>query len=328
LLMWPAEILWTYGCAGLALLAFRTAKVRTLWVWSLAIIACLSLHGGYEASNRVATFQTALQGERAIEAGREPTKEQRVALEAAAAARASPYPGDETLSAEIRQRTGFPGVFIWSAKEWSSRHLGLGGWITLAESFAFMLAGMALYRSGVLVGLATARTYWSLLLLGGGIGLGLRIADLAWQARTGFELDIHRINPAMSLLRSAWYQPARLALTLGCLGLIALLLRAGVRAWTPPFRAMGRLALTNYTLQSALGAVLFYALGYVGYFGAAGLMGIAAGICIVTAVFSLLWLRRFANGPLELLLRKAIDRSFSVGRRRQAAEAIERSPPV
>ena len=43
-LMWPGEILWTLGIAGLALLAFRTAKVRTLWIWALLIIACLSAH--------------------------------------------------------------------------------------------------------------------------------------------------------------------------------------------------------------------------------------------------------------------------------------------
>lgn len=49
-LMWPGEILWTYGVAGLALLAFRTAKVRTLWIWALVIIACLSLHRAYHTS--------------------------------------------------------------------------------------------------------------------------------------------------------------------------------------------------------------------------------------------------------------------------------------
>jgi len=64
-LMWPGEILWTLGVAGLALLAFRTAKVRTLWIWALLIIACLSVHRAYDTSTYVATYETALQAERA-----------------------------------------------------------------------------------------------------------------------------------------------------------------------------------------------------------------------------------------------------------------------
>lgn len=73
----------------------------------------------------------------------------------------------------------------------------------MAESLAFMLVGMAMYRSGVFTGTASPHVYWWMLLAGGGAGLGLRLVDMWWQARTGFELDIHQLNPAMSLLRSA-----------------------------------------------------------------------------------------------------------------------------
>lgn len=327
LLLWPGEILWTYGMAGLALLAFRTAKVRTLWIWALVIIAALSLHRAYNTSTYVATYQTALEGERAKATGREPSPEQQAALDAAAAANASNYPTKESIAEERRQRTEYPDVLGWSASGWSFRHLGVYSWIGVAESLAFMLVGMALYRSGLLTGAGPARTYWLLLLIGGGIGLGLRIADFAWQARTGFELDIHRLNPTMSLLRSGWYQPARLALTLAYVALFVLLLRGGVAGWTSPFRAMGRLALTNYTLQSALASLLFYGFSYLGYFGTAGLMGVTFAICVVTALFSVAWLRHFSVGPMELLLRALAYGSFRA-RRQEAAEVIARSPPL
>ena len=328
LLLWPGEILWTYGVAGLALLAFRTAKVRTLWIWALVIIALLSLHRAYDTSTYVATYQTALAGERAIAAGGQPSAEQQAALDAAAAAKAYNYPTEDSIAKEVAQRTSFPDVLGWSASGWSFRHLGVYSWIAVTESLAFMLVGMALYRSGLLTGTGSARTYWLLLLVGGAIGLGLRIADFAWQARTGFELDIHRLNPMMSLLRSGWYQPARLALTLAYVALFALLLRGGLKAWAPPFRAMGRLALTNYTLQSALASILFYGLAFLGDFGTAGLMGVALGICVITALFSMLWLRRFSVGPMEWLLRALSYGTFSTGRRRKAAEVISQSPPL
>jgi len=301
--MWPGEILWTYGLAGLALLAFRTASVRTLWIWTLLILTCLSLHRAYDTSTYVATYQHALAGEQALAEGRQPDAEQQAGMEAAAAARAANHPDPETIADEVRQRTEWRSLFGWSASGWAFRHLGVYSWIGVVESLAFMLAGMALYRSGILAGATSSATLWRILLLCGLLGLGLRVFDMAWQARTGFELDIHRMNPWLSILRSGWYQPARLLMTLAWVAAIVLLARGGPRFWTPPFRALGRMSLTTYTLQSILTSLLFYALGYVGAFGAASLMIVTFAICCITAAFSMVWLRRAPMGPAEQLLR-------------------------
>lgn len=326
--MWPGEILWTYGVAGLALLAFRTASVRALWIWALIIIACLSLHRAYDTGTYVTTYQTALAGEETIAPGQSATPEQQAGLDAVEKAKAANYPTPDSLNEEIAQRTSWPGLFSWSANGWSFRHLGVYSWIGVAESLAFMLVGMALYRSGILVGAAPAATYWRLLIIGAGIGLALRSVDLAWQARTGFELDIHKMNPLMSWLRSGWYQPARLALTLGYVGLIVLLVQGERRLWTSSFRALGRMALTTYTLQSILTSILFYALGYLGAFGAAGLLLVSLGVCVVTAIFCVAWLRVFPIGPAEWALRAFAYASFTPWRKGRASEVIARSPPL
>jgi len=327
-LMWPGEILWTLGVAAFPLLAFRTARPRTLWICALIIIACLSAHRAYNTSGYIDSYNAALAGELAREEGRALSAEEEAGLAAAAGAVASNHPTQEALAAEVKQRTSLVPLIQWSAAGWASRHLEIYSWIGVAESLAFMLVGMALYRSAILAGTASAQVYWWMLLAGGGVGLGLRLADMWWQARTGFELDIHQLNPAMSLLRSAWYQPARLALTLAYIGLFALLWRAGWRAWTRPFRAMGRTALTVYTLQSILTSILFYALGYLGKFGAAGLLLAALCISIVTALFSMLWLRYRSMGPMEWLLRAIAYGTFSPTRKSAAAEALARSAPI
>lgn len=327
-LMWPGEILWTLGVAAFPLLAFRTARPRTLWIWALIMIACLSAHRAYSTSGYVESYQAALAGERAREEGRALTPEQEAGITAAAAAVSANYPTPQALAAEVEKRTSLVPLIKWSAAGWAYRHLEIYSWIGVAESLAFMLIGMALYRSGILTGAAPATLYWRMLLVGGGVGLGLRAADMWWQARTGFELDIHQLNPAMSLLRSAWYQPARLALTLGYIALFVLLWRAGWRAWTLPFRAMGRTALSVYTLQSLLTSILFYALGYVGAFGAAGLLLAALCISIVTAIFSVMWLRRRSMGPMEWLLRAIAYGTFSPARRPAAADALAHSTPI
>jgi uncharacterized protein len=131
------------------------------------------------------------------------------------------------------------------------------------------------------------------------------------------------MNPLVSILRSGWYQPARLALTLAYVAGLVLMARGGVRFWKPPFLALGRMALTTYTLQSILTSLLFYALGYVGAFGAASLMLLTLAICVLTAAFSMIWLKRFSMGPAERLLR-----AIAYGKRRKAETASPESPPL
>lgn len=327
-LMWPGEILWTLGIGGLALLAFRTAKVRTLWIWALLIITCLSAHRAYDTSTYVATYQTALQAERAQASDMLLTAEQQSSLDAVVSAKAANHPTQEALAAEFTQRTHLSSLLGWSASGWSFRHLGVYSWIAVAESLAFMLVGMALFRSGVLTGERQSRTYWRILIVAGAIGLALRGADYAWQARTGFELDIHRLNPLMSSLRSGWYQPARLALTLAYVALIVLMVRGSASAWKKPFKALGRMALTNYTLQSVLTSLLFYTLGYLGAFGAAGLLVVAFAICVITGISSMMWLSHFSVGPMEWLLRRLAYGRPSGAKPGDAETIAAQSPPL
>lgn len=69
--------------------------------------------------------------------------------------------------------------------------------------------------------------------------------------------------------------------------------------------APGRMALTNYIGQSVWGMLLFYGIG-LGYGADAGLVHIllaAAGVFLLEAAFSCVWLRRFRFGPLEWIWR-------------------------
>ncbi len=69
---------------------------------------------------------------------------------------------------------------------------------------------------------------------------------------------------------------------------------------------VGRMALTNYLMQTILGILLFYSVG----FGLGGNMGptkfipIALGIFIVQILYSHWWLSRFNYGPMEWIWRQ------------------------
>ncbi len=68
---------------------------------------------------------------------------------------------------------------------------------------------------------------------------------------------------------------------------------------------VGHMALTNYLLQSVIGALLFYGygLGLMGKLGSAAQLGLALGIFAVQIVLSHLWLARFRFGPAEWVWR-------------------------
>jgi len=72
-----------------------------------------------------------------------------------------------------------------------------------------------------------------------------------------------------------------------------------------PFAAIGRMAFTNYVVQSVIfGFVFFgYGLGLFGRTGAASALLIVVAVYGLQILFSAFWLRRFRFGPIEWLWR-------------------------
>jgi uncharacterized protein len=72
---------------------------------------------------------------------------------------------------------------------------------------------------------------------------------------------------------------------------------------------IGRLAFSNYILQTVLCTTIFYSwgLGFFGRLSRLELLGVAVCVLIVNAVFSQLWLRWFSLGPLEWLWRSLTE---------------------
>lgn len=78
------------------------------------------------------------------------------------------------------------------------------------------------------------------------------------------------------------------------------------RARLRPFAAVGRMALTNYLLQSIICTTIFYSWGLALYGRVNPLIGFVPTILIYGAqvALSVWWFRRFAMGPMEWLWRR------------------------
>ena len=102
--------------------------------------------------------------------------------------------------------------------------------------------------------------------------------------------------------------------------LLALAYVSGLLLWLTPRRtllvpglaALGRMALTNYLLQSIVLGCIFYGYGFglFGRIGPAAAAGIGLAIYLAQVQLSRFWLRRFRFGPFEWLWR-----SLAYGRR-------------
>ena len=302
-LQWPGEILWDYGIAGLFLLAFRAASVRTLLASAGLIIAALSLNATYRSWQEVDQLQQARPALAALAAGRPIDADARAAIAAAAAEREVVRPSAGERAERIAERTRWRSRFGWSERFWLGENIGLSGWLSVAQSVSFMLIGMAMLRTGVLSGQAPAATYRRLMVVGYGGGLALRAILLVLAVRTGWDMTSPVAGTTAWTIAYAVAEPARLLVTLGHVGLIVTVWRGGGFGAATTLRAIGRMTLTLYCFQSLATSTLFYGFGLVGRWGLPTLWAVAAAIWLASAVLARAWLARFPLGPMERALR-------------------------
>lgn len=298
ILFWPGEILFNYGVAGLALFLFRRANVRVLLTAALALVTVMTIFLGSHELKRIDTLMVAEIAAEAKAEGKKLTKEQEAALEKKTemikAAKQSP----EVIAKERDRRTHLSTLLGWSTEKWAEFNLTPLALAFLGESLAFMLLGMALFKTGVLSGDKPLGFYVGLAVGGYAAGLAMRgvLATLAWRA--GFLPDPEGIGWGAFL-----YEVTRLPMTLGLLGLVVALYKVGALGAARMLKAIGQLALTNYMGQSLITSVLFYGFKLYDRIPFAWLMAVCVAIWIAQGIFSLLWLRFFSIGPAEWALR-------------------------
>ena len=160
-----------------------------------------------------------------------------------------------------------------------------------------MLIGMALFKLGVLSAARSRAFYRSLASVGFATG-GLLIALAFWRSvATKWDvLDYVLVSQELRYF-------GNLSVALGWVALAMLLCQRGWQLG--PVAAVGRMALTNYLLQSVICTTIFYGhgLGLFGRVEPAGQFVIVLGVWVFQLLASSAWLGYFAVGPVEWVLR-------------------------
>jgi uncharacterized protein len=163
-----------------------------------------------------------------------------------------------------------------------------------------MLIGMALFKAKVLTAELSQRFYRRLTV--GGLGLGLIIG--VWGLTQQYAHDW--ACEYSFFLGSQYNFVGSLPMALGYIGVIMLSVKGRfasiLQQWLAP---VGRMALTNYLMQSILATLIFYGhgLGLFGTVGRAEQWFFILGIWLLQILYSRWWLARFRFGPFEWLWR-------------------------
>jgi uncharacterized protein len=154
-----------------------------------------------------------------------------------------------------------------------------------------------------------------------GFAIGLPFCVLNW-----YSLNyLPRLPEAQGLVNTISYAFGVVPLALAYAAGFALL-------WTTPswqqrflvLAPMGRMALTNYLMQTVLAIIIFYGigLGWGARVSMVGYEGIALGVFILQVLWSHWWLKRFHFGPMEWLWRSLTYGKVMVMRKKPAGLSV------
>lgn len=295
--LWEGDILFTYGAVGVVLFLFRRLSARALAFAGTAVLAVAVLIAALD--NRALRELR----DRAEVAGADvkPTEEMRHAFDEWEERRKEFQPSEEDIRGEKLDRLGGYAANQRRRQSLGEGYASRGEFVgELLDAAGMMLVGMGLFRWGVLSARRGFGVY--VLLVVGGYGLGIPLAWWTASQERAAGFDPTQISPWVP----GAYQPERLAVALGHVGAVMLVCKAGllprVRA---VLAAVGRMALTNYLMQTVLCTSVFYGygLGLFGRLGRAELLWVVAAVWFLELTWSPLWLSCFQFGPAEYLWR-------------------------
>ncbi|HLF45898.1 MAG TPA: DUF418 domain-containing protein [Chitinophagaceae bacterium] len=302
-LLWPGDILYYYGLAGMVLYPFCKTTAKWLFILGMLCIGIGMLKDQLrynETRGKRAAYHETVKAEKA---GKKLTSEQQQAR-ATWLEMQNRRPDPERSERNIRKmHSGYGTIFIYfipyisSDETWSMFH-NIWDWLCM------MFIGMALLSIGFFSNKLSTSTYAMVLVIGYGIGIPIGWTMFSqpwlWSFDFGAYVDTYRVP------HGVLYDFKRLFLCLGHASFIMLVFRSRIIPWLMKGLAnVGQMAFTNYLMQSIICILFFYGFGggYYNHLKYHQLFYVVGAVWIFQIIFSSIWLRYYQFGPFEWLWR-------------------------
>ena len=300
ILLWSGDILMTYALVGFLLYLLRNWQVKSLLTTAGILLLLISLF--YLGMNAALGLLKSAADEVALADSSAVLSEETRGM----AAEWDVFVGDyemtpESKAEELAARSGtYLTAFRWNAEQMTEILTMVIPVFLFWDAFVMMLIGMALYKAGVLQGDRSTLFYCRMMIAGFMVGLIVNSYEV-----------FRAVSSDMAVLSTVGqmqftYQIGRMGMAFGYMGLVILMLKAGVMAGLRMrLAAVGRMALTNYLMHSLICLFVFTGagLGLVGELSRAQLYLVVFAIWGVQLWFSPWWLARYRFGPVEWLWR-------------------------
>ena len=277
-LLWHGDILVAYALCALYVFPFRKRSAKKLFVTGLILLSVASIF--YLLSGWSTQFWTPESYQNALRDWK---------------------PGFELIQEEI---AAYRGSWEMQMTHRVPSSLQFQTFIFLIWSCwragGLMFIGMALFKWGVLSARRSRSFYLRSIIAGFGLGIPVVIYGIHFNFSHDWLMEYSMF---FGWQFNYW---GSLLITAGYLGIIMLLSRnIADTAIGRAFIAVGKMAFTNYLMQTIICTTLFYGHGF-GLFGKLDRLeqvGIVVLIWIFQLIVSPLWLKYFRYGPVEWLWR-------------------------
>jgi uncharacterized protein len=176
----------------------------------------------------------------------------------------------------------------------------------LFRTLIMMMLGIMLYKLGVFRDCSVVKYYWPITLL-------ILVAALTINYFRYYQWTYTYFEPVKIVWQSWLFTMEKHLLGFAYILLFNGLYQKYWRNWSNnPISSAGRMALTNYIMQSVIFGLIFYGygLGKFNQYARTELLLIVAAIWVFQLALSWFWIHRFGQGPLEKLWRRLTYSSF------------------
>ncbi|HPR33128.1 MAG TPA: DUF418 domain-containing protein [Prolixibacteraceae bacterium] len=284
-LLWYGDILIVYALMGFVMVWFRKKSNKTLITWAVCLITLPVVLVGL----LVGLFQLAMNYPEVAGQINQSLETAMAQLTAFTQKALETYPSgtfSEIVSIRLEEYQSMMGSLI----------------IFFPNVLAFFLVGIVLGKKRVFTDLLARRSFFVKLLLW---SLPVALAGNLLLAITASDVNYSMLTPGMlyNLAASSIGGPA---LTLVYISSLVLIYQNGFFGkLAGAIGKTGRMALTNYLMQSVICTTLFFSYG-LGLYGKVNLwqgMLLVLAVYLVEVIWSHFWLSHFRFGPMEWLWR-------------------------